>query len=127
MFETKVILLERSISELVIKLDTFMCMEGDDNVTEEVIETEPSLKQSESSPIAQFDGNVTVNEEVPSMTEADGIDDVKSDNVVETPRDLYGKYLSSMWDPVKRDYKPGTKIKYKPGTKTLWTSPRKTS
>ena len=52
MFEEKVILLEKSITELVIKLDTFMCMEnsGDDSidsidtatdVNEEVIDTEP--------------------------------------------------------------------------------------
>ena len=54
MFETKVILLERSISELVIKLDTFMCMDNSEDdsidtatdVTEEVIDTEP-LKQQE--------------------------------------------------------------------------------
>ena len=110
MFEAKVILLERSISELVIKLDTFMCMEGDENignVTEVVIETEPSLKQSESSPIAQFDGNVTVNEEVASMTEADGIDVVKSDNVVETPQGLSSVcHLGKIWikpvDTVKK-------------------------
>ena len=55
MFESKVILLEKSITELVIKLDTFMCMEnsGEDSidtvtdVTEEVIATEP-LKQKEA-------------------------------------------------------------------------------
>ena len=54
MFEAKVILLERSISELVIKLDTFMCMDNSEDrsidtatdVTEEVIDTEP-LKQQE--------------------------------------------------------------------------------
>ena len=45
MFEAKVILPERSISDLVIKLDTFMCMENSveysidtvTDVTEEVI------------------------------------------------------------------------------------------
>ena len=102
LFEAKVILLERSISELVVKLDTFMCMEGDesvDGVTEVVMEREPSLKQSEGSPIAQFDGNVTVNEEVATMTEAVGIDVVKSDNVVETPR---GKIWIKPEDMVKK-------------------------
>ena len=57
MFEEKVILLEKSITELVIKLDTFMCMEnsGDDSidtatdVNEEVIDTEP-LKPEEKFP-----------------------------------------------------------------------------
>ena len=119
LFEAKVILLEKSISELVIKLDTFMCMEEDkniDNVTEVVIEREPSLKQSESSPIAQFDGNGTVNEEITSMAEADGIDVDKSANVVETPQDLYG-----VWNRTR------TKIKIKPGQKSIWIGPRKTS
>ena len=54
MFEEKVILLEKSITELVIKLDTFMCMKnsGDNSidaatdVNEEVVDTEP-LKQEE--------------------------------------------------------------------------------
>ena len=34
MFEAKVIRLERSVTDLVIKLDTFMCMEksGDDSI-----------------------------------------------------------------------------------------------
>ena len=55
MFEEKVSLLEKSITELVIKLDTFMCMENsvDDridianDVSEEVIDTAESLKQQE--------------------------------------------------------------------------------
>ena len=125
MFEAKVILLERSISDLVIKLDTFMCMENSDDdsidtatdVNEEVIDTEP-LKQEEKFPchlcdfvsnkpyglvihkgrkhkngasslvIGQFDGKSTVNEEIASMAEPDGIDVDKSANVVETPEDL---------------------------------------
>ena len=80
MFETKVILLERSISELVIKLDTFMCMEGDASI--------------ENSHIGQFDGNETVNneEEIVSMVEVDGIDDDNSDNVAETSEE------SSEWE-----------------------------
>ena len=52
MFEAKVILLERSITELVIKLDTFMCMEEtpeDDSIdtraTEEVTETEETSSE----------------------------------------------------------------------------------
>ena len=55
MFEAKVIRLERSITDLVIKLDTFMCMEnsGDDSidnvidVTEDVIETVAPLKHQD--------------------------------------------------------------------------------
>ena len=80
MFETKVILLERSISELVIKLDTFMCMEGDASI--------------ENSHIGQFDGNETVNneEEIASMVEVDDIDGDNSDNVAETSEE------SSEWE-----------------------------
>ena len=64
MFEMKVILLERSISELVIKLD--------DSI--------------ENSHIGQFDGNETVNneEEIASLVEVDDIDGDNSDNVAET-------------------------------------------
>ena len=55
MFEAKVIRLERSVTDLVIKLDTFMCMEnsGDDSidkvidVTEDVIETVAPLKHQD--------------------------------------------------------------------------------
>ena len=55
MFEAKVIRLERSITDLVIKLDTFMCMEntGDDSidkvidVTEDFIETVAPLKHQD--------------------------------------------------------------------------------
>ena len=55
MFEEKVSLLEKSITELVIKLDTFMCMENSVDVsidiatdtTEEVIDTAEPLKQQE--------------------------------------------------------------------------------
>ena len=64
----------------------------------------------------------TVTEEVASMAEMDGIDVDKSANVVETPEDLD---LSNMWDPVKREYKPGTKILIKPGQKTIWIGGKK--
>ena len=55
LFEAKVIRLERSVTDLVIKLDTFMCMEnsGDDSidkvidVTEDVIETVAPLKHQD--------------------------------------------------------------------------------
>ena len=82
--------------------------------------------------IGQFDGNdtindakvgnVTVNEEIASKAEADSIDVDKSADVVETPEDLD---LSNMWDPVKREYKPGTKILIKPGQKTIWIGGKK--
>ena len=73
-----------------------------------------------SSIIGQFDGNDTTNDvddvdELYKETEqADGIDDDKSANVVETPQDVSG-----LWDPVTRTFKPGTKIKIKPGQKTI--------
>ena len=72
MFEAKVILLERSIYELVVKLDTFMCMEREDSIDTE-----------EDSHIGQFDGNETVSEEeISSMAGPDGIDDDNLDNVL---------------------------------------------
>ena len=74
MFEAKVILLERSIYELVVKLDTFMCMEREDSI---------DIVTEEDSHIGQFDGNETVSEEeISSMAEADGIDDYNLDNVL---------------------------------------------
>ena len=73
MFEAKVILLERSIYELVVKLDTFMCMEREDSI---------DALTEEDSHIGQFDGNETVSEEeISSRAETDGIDNDNLDNV----------------------------------------------
>ena len=74
MFEAKVILLERSVYELVVKLDTFMCMEREESI---------DVLTEEDSHIGQFDGNETVSEEeISSMAGPDGIDDDKLDNVL---------------------------------------------
>ena len=55
LFETKIILLERIIVNLVIKLDTFVCMEnaGNDSINN-------GTEIADKVTLGQFDGNVTV-------------------------------------------------------------------
>ena len=57
-FETKIILLERSIVNRVIKLDTFMCME---NARNDSIDNETDV--ADGFTFGQVDGNVTAENE----------------------------------------------------------------
>ena len=82
-FETRIILLERSIINLVIKLDTFMCMEnaGNDSI-------DNGTDIADKVTIGLFDGNVAVENEKDDSSRSsfamDNIDnEIKEDNVVQ--------------------------------------------